>query len=294
VIGVKEKVSLSIKRALMVLTPVFFILASVSAVFSAFPALAASADAVAVAYTGENYTGAMWEIFGAGDYDLWGGFGLPNDSVCSIRVKPGYGVTIYEHSEFGGDELPLSADTPSLDGKWKRQASSLRVKKTISGKDTGAWRKAIDGDAESFASDGNRDIEAVAAAIKKHTEALSNFMFSSEGDWYGYTAPDVPRSDSERVEMGAELLGIFVELGYDVSEWTENSLAQQMNNIYDWLKTPYAEHGLGSTADSIIDTSDMATPRSVWRVACFALNVSPGMYEEIFIIQNDREGGEEE
>jgi hypothetical protein len=134
----------------------------------------------------------------------------------------------------------------------------------------------------------------VATAIKKHAEALSNFMFSSEGDWYGYTATDVPRSDSERVEMGAELLEIFGKLGYDVSGWTENSLAQQMNNIYDWLKTPWSEHSLGSTADSVIDTSDQKTPLSVWRVACLALNVNPAMYEEIFIAQNDREGGEEE
>jgi hypothetical protein len=260
----------------------------------AFPALGAVNEVFAVAYTGENYTGAQWKIYDVGDYDLWGGFGLPNDSVCSIRVRPGYEVTIYEHSEFGGDELSLSADTPSLDGTWKRQASSLRVKETETGKGAGSWLKKIEGDAESFAPDGDRDIKAVAAVIKKHAEALSNFMFSSEGDWYGYTAPDVPRSDSERVEMGAQLLEIFKELGYDVSEWTENSLAQQMNNIYDWLKTPYAEHGLGSTADSIIDTSDMAMPRSLWRVACLALNVSPGMYEEIFIIQNDREGGEEE
>jgi hypothetical protein len=260
----------------------------------AFPALGAENEVLAVAYTGENYTGAVWKIYDTGGYDLWGGFGLPNDSVCSIRVRPGYEVTIYEHSEFGGDELSLSADTPSLDEKWKRQASSLRVKEAEAGKDAGSWLEKIKGDAESFAPDGGQSAEAVASTVKKYTEALGKFMFSGEGDWYGYTTPDVPRSDSERVEMGAELLNIFKELGFDVSEWTENTLAQQMNNIYDWLKTPYSEHVLGSSADSIIDTSDQETPRSVWRVACLALNVNPAMYEEIFIVQNDRKSEDKE
>jgi hypothetical protein len=110
-------------------------------------------------------------------------------------------------------------------------------------------------------------------------------MFSSEGDWYGHTESGDPRSDEERVAMGAELLEVFGDLGHDVSGWTENSLAQQMNNIYDWLKTPWGEN------NTVIDTSGKFGV-SIWRVACFALNVDyPDMYEEIFAAVS--EGGEE-
>jgi hypothetical protein len=259
-----------------------FILALVPAVMCAFPAPAAETgnegdDLVAVAYTGENYTGASWKIYAAGDYDLWGGFGLPNDSVCSIRVRPGYKVSIYEHSEFGGHEFATLEDTPSLDEFWKRQASSLRVREDDSPGDSGAetWLESIEDDATSFAST-RLNSEAREAVVKKSSESLGKFIDSGESDWYGYDDSGEARSDEERVRMGGELLEIFKSLGYDTEEWTANSFAQQINNIYDWLKTPWSEHDLGPIAGQIIDGGGEASPgRSIWRVSCFVMNVSP-------------------
>ncbi|MDR2137696.1 MAG: beta/gamma crystallin family protein, partial [Synergistaceae bacterium] len=65
---------------------------------------------VAVAYTAEDFGGVPWKISEPGEYDLWSGFGLPNDAICSIRVMPGYKATIYEHSEFGGNSESFDED----------------------------------------------------------------------------------------------------------------------------------------------------------------------------------------
>ena len=83
-------------------------------------------DYVALAYTGENFQGAKWEISEAGDYDLNDTFGLPNDSIRSLKVLPGSAITLYEHATFEGKSLKLEA------GSWSAQASSL---KAVSGGD---------------------------------------------------------------------------------------------------------------------------------------------------------------
>ncbi|MPN32567.1 hypothetical protein SDC9_180046 [bioreactor metagenome] len=65
-------------------------------------------------------------------------------------------------------------------------------------------------------------------------------------NWYGTT------TDAERVKLGGELIGIFTDLGVDMSNWEANTFAQMMNNFYDWRK-------------------DL----SVWDTACLILNVDP-------------------
>lgn len=97
--------------------------------FSPYPraAVAADGDCLAIAYTGENYDGDSWEIANTGEYDLFDAFELPNDSIRSIRVRPGYRVVLYEHAEFGGDSLAIEADVPLFEPKWRAQASSLGV-----------------------------------------------------------------------------------------------------------------------------------------------------------------------
>ena len=48
--------------------------------------------------------------------------GLPNDSISSIKVTPGYRVIVYEHGNFGGRSRTFTSDVPCLadvrEGNW--------------------------------------------------------------------------------------------------------------------------------------------------------------------------------
>jgi hypothetical protein len=206
------------------------------------------ADFAAVAFTGEGYTGASWAI-AIGDYDLWyhldpSGeeiFNLPNDSICSVRVRPGYQVTLFEHANFGGDSTTLRQDTPSL-GVNNHWVSSLRAEKIAEREDDPAWKEGatVAGAFRGRLPGGKADPERIQA-----------FAQMVESDWYGET------TDDERIRMGGELLALFEDLGYSVPEWQPNTFAQQMNNFYDWRK-------------------DM----NVWEIACLILNVDPKQFEK--------------
>ncbi|NLK19990.1 MAG: hypothetical protein GX310_09360, partial [Synergistaceae bacterium] len=49
---------------------------------------------VAAVYSLPGFRGVAWQIPGPGSYDLGNGFDMPNDSICSIGVCPGYKVTL--------------------------------------------------------------------------------------------------------------------------------------------------------------------------------------------------------
>ena len=220
-----------------------------------FAAAQPSKDFVAVAFTGENYTGASWVIPSAGDYDLWfrleppdedgkyveDVFNLPNDSICSIRVRPGYKVTLFQHADLEGDSAVFVEDTPSLNN-WNRKASSMRVETNAERYDDPKW---MDGAAKAG------DFVKPSAGGEADSKRINEFTEMYEHHWYGET------TDNERIEMGGELLRISDALGYGVSEWAPNTFAQQMNNFYDWRK-------------------DI----NVWQVACLVLNVDPEAYKD--------------
>jgi hypothetical protein len=67
---------------------------------------------------------------GEGEEPTWG------DCVSSIRVVPGWRVTLYRDSDFRGQSITLTADTPNLrtlpgpcDGSFNDCVSSIRVSK---------------------------------------------------------------------------------------------------------------------------------------------------------------------
>lgn len=216
---------------------VFF--CSACAVFCAFfitgVSFAAQDDYVAALYTHENYQGVEWKISEKGMYDLWKGFDIPNDSICSIRVRPGYTLTLFEHAGFKGESKTWSEDAPSLAGFWEHQASSLEVQ------DRGdKWKASfVRGNPLSTGSS-LRYLDA------EKTKELEYFTKMYEPHWYGKT------TDDDRIMMAGILLKLYDALGVPVSEWTPNTFAQQMNNFFDRRK-------------------DL----SVWQVACLIQNVAP-------------------
>jgi hypothetical protein len=227
-------------------------------------------DFLAVAYTQPNYQGVSWTIEKAGRYNLpWlfdaradGApmvFALPNDSIASIRVRPGCTVTLYEHGTFEGKSRMLEDDTHDL-GEWGRRASSLEAATgEAAAGEIAAWVQAVGCDARRRTAPVRElnDTE-IADVLAGYEEEFLLLRDEGEGKWYGNT------TDEQRVEVGEFLIRLFGELGYDVSGWTPNSFAQQMNNFYDWRK-------------------DL----SIWRTACLVPNIDAEKYETVF---NELEG----
>lgn len=201
---------------------------------------------VAVAYSLPEFRGVAWHIPAPGEYDLGSGFGLPNDSVCSVAVCPGYRVTLYQHSKFGGESAEIEDNEEDL-GDLKRWASSLKVER-IEEPDPDfalAWFEVQSENEQVF-----EEIDPAPKALKKHAERIKRFQAAGEMSWYGTT------KDAERVKLGRELIRIFSDLGVDMDEWEADSFARMMNNFYDWRK-------------------DL----SVWDTACLILNVDPEIFK---------------
>jgi hypothetical protein len=198
-----------------------------------------------------GFQGLVWQIPAPGEYDLWGGFGLPNDSICSLAVCPGYKVTLYQHSEFVGESAEFEESAEEL-GEHTRWASSLKVEK-IEEPDVDAafeWF-TVQSENERVFQEIDLDTATAAKALEIHVERIERFKGAGEMSWYGTT------TDSERVELAGELLKIFGDIGVDVNEWEDGDFAQAMNNFYDWRKN-----------------------LSVWDTACIVLNINPAAFEQ--------------
>lgn len=221
-------------------------------------------NCIAIIYTEADFQGTSWEIYVTGEYDLWWKidkeaenprmiFDLPNDTIASIRVRPGYKVTIFEHAELAGDSLVIDVDMPSFGERWIDQASSLTVFRIEDQELVGRWQASVKSDSTEFARGEIMDRDEIAAIIEENSEVFSELIEAGENQWYGDT------TDDQRINVAGYMLGLFEALGYDVFSWTPNSFAQSINNFYDWRK-------------------DL----SLWHTACLVLNVDGAMYEEIF------------
>ena len=221
---------------------------------------------LAVVYTQPNYQGIAWKITEVGNYDLhWlirerGDeeslpFDLPSDSIMSIRARPGYSVTLYEHGDFGGKSVMWDGNAPDL-GEWARQASSLQVK-TGGEADEGEidqWLQEIEHDGQHFTEPMGEELsdEDIAEVLAEYKYEFSVLKGMGEEGWYDIT-------DENLKWVGKLVLSLFEQLGYNVEGWTPDSFTQQVNNFYDWRK-------------------DLST----WRVMCLVFNVDAEKYEKVF------------
>ena len=60
-------------------------------------------------HTGCNFDGQSSGSLNVGDYDI-GQMRVPNDSIKSIKITPGFKVTVYEHAGFQGGSFDLTGD----------------------------------------------------------------------------------------------------------------------------------------------------------------------------------------
>jgi hypothetical protein len=202
---------------------------------AAFMAEETAEDVIAVLYTHTKYQGISWEITQTGKYDLEEDFRLPNDSILSLHILPGYEITLYEYAGFRGASKTWRDNDPELQGKWRRQASSFVIKRQNGAKgpvDRDVIRNWL---AEVVEAQNNEpdtsalyaDTENIAAVLAKHAASFGFFTQRGKPDWNGET------TDEQRVDMAGKLLQLFSELGHDVAEWTPNTFAQQINNYMD-------------------------------------------------------------
>ena len=94
-----------------------------------------SADANVIVYKDCEFRGESRSI-PVGDYINMGAFDFSNDSISSIRVPPGFEVTLYKDDRFRGDFSRVDRDIYCFDKSWNDQVSSLRVASQNSQNDT--------------------------------------------------------------------------------------------------------------------------------------------------------------
>ena len=210
---------------------------------------------IAVLYTRANYQGLSWKITQTGEYDLGEGFQLPNDSIVSLQVMPGYELTLYEHVEFEGGVRTWRANDPELDTAWRRQASSLTIEREQPDPElVRAWLKEVDAaqrsELDASALYGNP--KKVAGALAFHASTFSAAQ-KDKVHWYA------DMDDAQRVAAADPLLKLFSELGYDMSDWSPNTFAQQINNYMD-------------------DNDN----RTIWETACLIVGAKAAWYVEFY------------
>jgi Beta/Gamma crystallin len=73
-------------------------------------------------------TGGDGQVLDVGRYNV-GQLSFGNDMISSVKVPPGWKVTLYRHADFQGDTRELTADTRALPD-FNDETSSIVVEKT--------------------------------------------------------------------------------------------------------------------------------------------------------------------
>lgn len=82
-----------------------------------------------ILYDGENFQGLKLP-YTEGTHDIYSSQVGLNDLVSSVKVKPGWKVTLYEHFKMGGRSLVLTADTAELRTKqFNNITSGVKIEK---------------------------------------------------------------------------------------------------------------------------------------------------------------------
>lgn len=89
------------------------------------------AGALAVIFQDSDWGGASTAL-GKGNWNLEQ-MGIPNDSLSSAVVAPGYQLILYRDRDWKGDTYAIKGDAGELPGNWNDQASSLTVIEDQSG-----------------------------------------------------------------------------------------------------------------------------------------------------------------
>jgi hypothetical protein len=193
------------------------------------PGVERDGDFVAMAYLFKDYTSMSWEIVDPGEYD-GEEFELPAGLVSSLKVMPGYRITLYERPGFGGESAEFDGDTEDL-REWSRRASSLKIERIreVDPDEAEAWVAAVR-DAEdelgrfTFVK---LEPDKLAEGIEKHRKTIEEFKDIHPFQW-------IEMTDGERDEWGGRLIAAFRDCGADVSGATPETFSSLMNNFLEF------------------------------------------------------------
>jgi hypothetical protein len=96
-----------------------------------------------------NFSGGAFSLSSDSSFVGWDW----NDRISSVIVPAGQTVTLYEHSDFGGQSLTLTSDAadlrqfagPGPGNTWNDAVSSIRIGSGGGGPQTGRWKYAGNG-----------------------------------------------------------------------------------------------------------------------------------------------------
>jgi hypothetical protein len=143
----------------------------------------------AITYKDCNFTGSAAGL-PVGDYNLaaMNARGILNDDISSIKVTSGYKVTLYEHDNFTGASIVLTADNSCLVGAgWNDRTSSMRV-----ASNTSSFSTRIE--AENWAYMAGVQTETT----QDPTGGNLNVGWIDAGDWMAYNIT-IPTAGTYRV-----------------------------------------------------------------------------------------------
>ncbi|WP_408952339.1 carbohydrate-binding protein [Lysobacter sp. Hz 25] len=113
--------------------------------------------------------------------------GIGNDQISSLRVNPGYQVTLYQDDNFSGASVTKSADASCLAGDgFNDRASSLAVARFSQ-----PWSLTLQ--AENFSA--QQGVQAEACS-----EGGQNVGWIDQGDWMAYNGITFPATGTYRIE----------------------------------------------------------------------------------------------
>ena len=144
---------------------------------------------VATLYEHHHYAG--WNVvFGTGSYDLHDlrAKGVPNDRASSLRISPGWRITVYEHAGFRGKSKEFTEDHPTFATiAWNDIVSSMVV--------TGPSPTA---DALGSSSPSLPVAVSTETVFDRAMHAVCNLLMLMSGGWYVGTG-FITEVDGERV-----------------------------------------------------------------------------------------------
>lgn len=143
---------------------------------------------VATMYKDCNHSGYAVSL-PVGDYTLsqLTARGILNDDVSSLKITSGYKVTLYEHDNFGGTSLVLTADNACLvNNSWNDKTSSLKVASNVA-----SFSSTVQ--AESYISMAGVQLETTT-----DTGGGQNVGWIDAGDWMAYNVT-IPAAGTYKV-----------------------------------------------------------------------------------------------
>ncbi|MDY6439187.1 MAG: RICIN domain-containing protein [Prevotella sp.] len=96
---------------------------------------------VAIFYKDANYGGSSASL-SEGDYNTYqmNLFGIADNDITSMKILPGFKVTVYKDDNFSGESRELTGDTNSVGSDWNDMISSIRIEASGVGGKSGKYR----------------------------------------------------------------------------------------------------------------------------------------------------------